>query len=199
MRPSVSPLCGWMGEGKGIFELLDSIRSLPGTRLKFVGPVERRTVDRLRSLAGDARDRVEIVGPMEPARVYAMMNRSKLVALPSHSEAFPYVLLEALAAKKAVVATDVGAIPDILAVGSPEQCGYCVPTRDACALRGAIDRLLKDNALRLQMGEQGSKRVKRHYVETVVMPRILEHWNMMREHRGPVGAVIVLSDSWKSG
>jgi len=46
--------------------------------------------------------------------------------LPSHTEAFPFVVLEAMALGKAIVATDVGAIPEMLAW----ECGILVKPKD---------------------------------------------------------------------
>ncbi|MDR7420715.1 MAG: glycosyltransferase [Armatimonadota bacterium] len=65
-------------------------------------------------------------------------------ALPSNDEGLPIALLEAFAAGVPVVATPVGAVPDLV---SPDATGLLVPPRDDEALAAAIDRLLQDRAL----------------------------------------------------
>ncbi len=68
-----------------------------------------------------------------------------LFVLPSQSEAFGYVLIEAGHAGVPVVATDVGGIPDIITSG---ENGLLVPPRDTPALTNAIRTLIEDKELR---------------------------------------------------
>jgi len=62
-----------------------------------------------------------------------------LVALPSHNEGTPNVILEALACGRRVVATRVGGIPDLM---PGPQLGELVPPRDPTALADALGRAL---------------------------------------------------------
>jgi glycosyltransferase involved in cell wall biosynthesis len=64
-----------------------------------------------------------------------------LAVQPSISEAMPNSVLEAMAARKAIVATATGGIPELIADG---ERGLLVPPRDPPALAGAIARLLAD-------------------------------------------------------
>jgi len=70
-------------------------------------------------------------------------------AAGGHSETLPLVLLEAGATGLPVVATDVGAVSDIVVDG---RTGFLVPQRDWRALAERIERLLSDEPLRRQMG-----------------------------------------------
>jgi glycosyltransferase involved in cell wall biosynthesis len=65
----------------------------------------------------------------------ALYEVADVVVLPSRSEGLPNVLLEALFAGKAVVATRVGAVPDVLTLPA---AGIVVPPEDAAALADAI-------------------------------------------------------------
>jgi glycosyltransferase involved in cell wall biosynthesis len=60
--------------------------------------------------------------------------------LPSHTEALPTVIIEAMAAGLPVVATDVGGTGELVATGSS---GVLVPPRSPDRLAEAIDRLLR--------------------------------------------------------
>lgn len=68
--------------------------------------------------------------------------------LPSKSEAFGYVLVEAGLARVPVVASNVGGIPDVVI---HEETGLLVPPDNATALAGAIDRLLADPTYRANL------------------------------------------------
>jgi glycosyltransferase involved in cell wall biosynthesis len=68
-----------------------------------------------------------------------------LLALPSHSEGSPNVVLEAMAAGVPVVATAAGGVPEIL---TDQQNGLIVPLRDPAAMADGIERLLQDELLR---------------------------------------------------
>jgi polysaccharide biosynthesis protein PelF len=77
-----------------------------------------------------------------------------VVALTSISEGFPYTAIEAMAAGRPLVATDVGGVRE--AVG---DTGFVVPPRDPEAVARASLKLLTDHPLRLQMGAAARDRV----------------------------------------
>ena len=89
-----------------------------------------------------------------------LLAASDLVVLPSRVEGLPAALLEAYAARRAVVATAVGGIPEALA----DRCeGRLVPAGDGAALAAAIGELVADPALRAAMAYRGRKRVEREF------------------------------------
>ncbi|MEN9207706.1 MAG: glycosyltransferase family 4 protein [Gloeomargarita sp. GMQP_bins_120] len=75
-------------------------------------------------------------------------------------EGFGLVLLEAMAARRPIVATRVGAIPEIVVHG---QTGLLVPPGDPQALAQAVSQLLLDGSLRRQLGEAGYQRLLREF------------------------------------
>lgn len=79
-----------------------------------------------------------------------------VVVLPSLSEGFPFVVLEALAMFKPVVATKVNGVPEIIEDG---RTGLLVPPRDPQALERAIRRILHDPESAARMGRAGHARV----------------------------------------
>lgn len=70
------------------------------------------------------------------------------------------VILEALAAGKAVIASEVGAIPDAIRHGST---GVLVPPGDADALADALCFLIEDQGARQRLGQNGRKFVREAY------------------------------------
>jgi glycosyltransferase involved in cell wall biosynthesis len=85
-----------------------------------------------------------------------------LVALPTvmDFEGTPVALIEALAARRAVVATDVGGVADVIHEG---RTGLLVPPGDAAALAAAIGRLLGDAAARDTYGRNGQALVRERH------------------------------------
>jgi len=90
-------------------------------------------------------------------KVYADL---EVVVLSSLNEGTPVSLIEAMAAGKAVVATKVGGIADLVEDG---KTGLLVPSKDSDALASAILRLLNDNNLRRCMGEKSRVSVRSKY------------------------------------
>jgi glycosyltransferase involved in cell wall biosynthesis len=88
---------------------------------------------------------------------YASMD---VFVLASLDEGMPMAVLEALASKKPVVATSVGAVPRLII---HEKTGFLVAPRDVQGLKQAILRLLNDSALRSQLGNAGEVLVKRNH------------------------------------
>ena len=124
----------------------------PQTRFILIGegPL-RAALERQNAAAGLGRQFL-MAGAREEAA--DLLSPLDIVVLPSLWEGLPYVLLDALAAGKAVVATCVGGIPDVVADGVN---GLLVPSRDAPALAEAVLKLLENAPLRATMEEQARK------------------------------------------
>ncbi len=96
------------------------------------------------------------LGPnSEPLR--ALFRDADVFLLPSHGDAAPWVVLEAMASGLPVVATRVGGIPEMVLQG---ETGLLVERRDRPALTQALEALLGDPARRKQMGAAGRARVE---------------------------------------
>ena len=92
--------------------------------------------------------------------------RSMLAVQPSiGAETFGIVILEAMAAGKAVIGSRIGGIPDVIAEG---ETGLLVPPGDVTALRDAMARLLADEPLRRRFGQAGRQRAELFRASAVV-------------------------------
>ena len=101
-------------------------------------------------------DHVRLLGPRPD--LFALMHAFDLFALSSRSEPFGLVLLEAMAARKAIVATDAGGAPEVVVNG---ETGALVPSGDSAAMAAALLSLLADRDRAHTYGQAGRTRVER--------------------------------------
>lgn len=83
-----------------------------------------------------------------------------IFVLPTLKDALPTVLIEALAAEKPIIASDVGGVPEIIESGVN---GLLVEPGDPSKLADACLQLLKDNALRSQIVQAGSATLRQRF------------------------------------
>jgi len=101
-------------------------------------------------------DRVTVAGRVSERELAGWYRRAEIVVSPSLYEGFGLPAAEAMASGTPVIATDAGALPEVVADG---ETGVIVRAGDARALAGAIGALLPDGARRRAMGEAGRRRV----------------------------------------
>jgi len=153
---------GRLVEAKNYPLLIDAIdilrRSMPDVRCLIVGEgdcrehieerISERNIGSNAKLAGERRD---------VARILAAAD---VFVLSSIREGLPVSLLEAMAAGKAVVATEAGGIPDAV---NNEENGILVPVNEAEALARALQRVLADEALRERLASRARKDVAERF------------------------------------
>lgn len=83
-----------------------------------------------------------------------------IFVLPSIREGLPVSLIEAMAASRPVVASDVGSVKDLI---TDDHCGFVVPPRDPAALDAALGRLAADASLRERLGAAGRRTAESRY------------------------------------
>jgi glycosyltransferase involved in cell wall biosynthesis len=109
---------------------------------------------------------VHVVGTWPHSAIMHAWRRSLFGVLPSVGpEACATVIMEAMASGKAVVATDIGGMPDLV---DPGETGLLVPAGDAAALAQAMQRLLDDRSLLVRLEATSLARVTRLKAGAVV-------------------------------
>jgi len=171
---------------KGIPELLRAFslldRQFRDLRLLLVGCFEKED-----PLPGDihrvlkTHRHVVFAGAIEemPA-VYALAD---VVALPSHREGLPLVVLEAQAAGKPVIGANATGIVDIIADG---QTGLLFPIGYAPALARALARLIGNKALARRLGQAGQEQVRRKFQQEQIWEALYEeYFTVLQTKRTP--------------
>jgi glycosyltransferase involved in cell wall biosynthesis len=151
---------------KGVFELVNACAALPEVgELIMAGEYETGIKDELMTLARMREDGkwLTITGNVGHDVVQDLMSSVSILTLPSHTEGFPNVLIEGMAMGCAIVATNVGAVPEILAVDSDNPCGICIPAGNTELLRDALSSVLADPDRLKELGGNGEKRVQNNY------------------------------------
>ncbi len=100
----------------------------------------------------------------------ACLGAADIFALPSHREGLPLAVLEAMAARRAIVASRVGGLPRALDHGA---AGAMVPAGDARALATVLERLAREDVERANLGDTAFERVRNRY-DAAVQSRKLE-------------------------
>lgn len=141
---------------KGIEVLLEAARDVPGAYFLIAGegPLREQWTALAQTLG--VADRVRWAGFRTD--VDAILAGCDLFVHPSLDDAFPTVLLEAMAAGLPIVASHVGGIPEIVDDG---ETGTLVPPGDAKALAHAIRELLADERTLRRMSAATSTRASR--------------------------------------
>jgi L-malate glycosyltransferase len=140
------------------------VQQIPDARFVILGEGELR--EPLEHLVKTHHLEKHVLLPGFRTDVFGCIKGFDLFAMSSVTEGLGTSLLDAMACARPIVATRAGGIPEIVEDGVN---GLVVPPRDHAAMAAAIVRLLKDAALRRQMGDAGLARVRERFtVERMV-------------------------------
>lgn len=168
----ISVLRSWKGHGTFLDAAAELLKNAdPGRPLHFV-------------IAGDGPGREELTGKIAQApwknHVTLLGHRGDVpnvlasldvLVLPSFAhEGIPQIILQAQAMSRAVVATTVGGIPEVVEDG---VTGLLVPPRNPKALAEKIETVLADPALRARLGETARAKIEKHHSLDAMGERLL--------------------------
>ena len=157
LSPDV-PLIGVVGRLvpiKAVSLAIETVERMPGVNLALIGDGEERGALEALVARRALGDRVHFTGWV-PSVVDAMSDLD-VVLLTSRNEGTPVALIEALAAQRPVVATDVGGVRSVVIDG---RTGLLAPSGDAASLAKSVARLLTNRAEAEALGRAGRAYVK---------------------------------------
>jgi glycosyltransferase involved in cell wall biosynthesis len=178
---------GWIGRMTAVKRTDDVLIAFKGLRESGVDAVlcmigdgpDRLQLEQRAHELGVARDTLFLGYQEDVAPFYAAFDA---LVLPSGNEGTPVTVIEALAAKRPVVATRVGGVPDIVRDG---EDGFLVEAGATDDLAERLGRLARDPALRARMGMKGRERVlPRYAVERLVDDVDELYRSLLDAHRG---------------
>jgi glycosyltransferase involved in cell wall biosynthesis len=155
-------------EQKGHAYLLAAAAQVPDATFVLAGdgPLRAELEGRARELG--LAERCVFLG--QRSDVPDLLAAADLFVLPSLFEGLPLSVLEAMAARRPVVATAIGGTDEAVL---HEQTGLLVPPRDADALASAIRRLRADPALAHRLAAAGRERVEREFSSAVTARSVM--------------------------
>ncbi|MGY8661356.1 glycosyltransferase family 4 protein [Bradyrhizobium sp. UFLA05-109] len=160
---------------KGVPQLIDALGKLSSRAGWSATIAGNGSLDQSRSHAQQLgiSDRVDFPGWLGPHETAALLSRTDILVLPSFVENLPMVVIEGFAYGVAVIATPVGAVPEVI---DHERNGLLVPVGDVGALAAALDRLIENGELRRSLGDAGRRDYAERYEIGAYIPRLVSAW-----------------------
>ncbi len=173
---------GWNIPTKGVEELVSAWNNIgkqfPDYCLRLIGPVQEQYKAYLDSLVKV--DNIVIAGELPHEKVMEIMNSSSVFILPSHTEGFPNVIIEAMALKKPIIATKVGAIPEML----DENRGILIESKSIEQIEEALINCITNVDGTRKMAQNAYDYALKNYDISKVFIEHEKIWNCLAENQG---------------
>ncbi len=148
--------------------------------LLFIGSTTPEFERHRRRLSPEDRAAIRPLGPLNDRDKQAVLSRAKFLLLPSRTDSFGIVLLEAWSHGVPVIAARAGGIPGVVDDGAN---GLLVPFADVDGLALAVERLICDPPFAERLGQQGQKKAAAIYSWDVVAERVLAQYRAVLDER----------------
>jgi glycosyltransferase involved in cell wall biosynthesis len=177
--------CSAIIKSKGILDFLDAVRIVSqsssfGMRVTIIGTGDLVEACQSYLHTHKLNSFVETKQFVDEETKRKYINSADIFVLPSYVEGIPLAILEAMAAKSAVIATNVGGIPTAVVHG---ETGILVSPGDVEGIARALVQLIKDAPLRRAMGERGHQRVVKHFDSRIIMNHFIQYFNRLHLRR----------------
>lgn len=159
---------------------------VPNLKLYIMGPTDENPeyYEECREFISNFQvNNIEFTGRVN---VKEYLGKMDMTILTSISEGQPLSILEAMAASKPCIATDVGGCKELLYGGDEDKlgkCGIIVPVMNIDKIAKAIITLAEDEPLRKEMGYTGKCRVKAFYQNEMVIKKYSEIYEQYKDRR----------------
>lgn len=160
---------------KGVYQLVEACKDIDDIRLVLAGTISEDVERELKQIANNG-SWLEILGERSHDEVLALMMQCGIFVLPSYTEGFPNVILESMACGCAIVATTVGAIPEMIGEEAGHRCGLLIPPGNAGKLRETIMLFMKNDMLKKECRIYSRQRVIERYRMETVWKDIVSIW-----------------------
>jgi glycosyltransferase involved in cell wall biosynthesis len=170
---------GRMEKRKGIHlcpEIVETILRKHDVAFAFAGSdlfgvMEKEMLPRLR--AQELKGSVHYLGKLTLQEVGSCLRQSDIYFIPSLWENCPYSCLEAMAAGRAIVASDAGGLPELIQDGSN---GLIAKSGVATEFVRQLERLIEDTALRERLGAEARRSVEQRYTDVGIARQSVDSW-----------------------
>ncbi|MEO6390453.1 MAG: glycosyltransferase [Pyrinomonadaceae bacterium] len=180
---------------KGPMVLLEAfariVVAFPAARLIIAGSGDQEVEIKRRAQALSVTERVEFPGNyVDEAGKLAFLDSLDVLVHPSLFEGTPCTVIEAMAYRLPVIASQVGGVPDMVT----SKTGILVPPNDVDALATALSTLAGDESLRLELGRAARERYEEIFSPSAVLPMLVEKYQRAIARENPNASFDDLSD-----
>ena len=175
---------GGLIEKKGVHTIVEIANRVPNTQFQLIGDSsdessQARLLRHIRELG--LQDRVQVSGPVKNCEVVKRLAENDVFIFPSKLkyEGFPTSMAEAMAVGLPVMASPVGAIPEMINV--PEG-GFLADPDDVDAYVKMLKRLRDEPSLRQSMGQHNKRKALKEYDYDVVIQHLCDIWSAASQH-----------------
>jgi len=152
---------------KGLDLLLEALAGLKSEpwQLTVVGDGSQRKPLQDQAQQLGIADRIQFAGWLSSEQLIPLYQQANLFVFPSRHEGMPNAVLEAMACGLPVIATKIAGNEELIVSGGEaiSATGILVPPEDVSALRTALEKILTNAALRMEMGNAAWQRVGQEY------------------------------------
>lgn len=171
---------GHVVPAKGIRELVEACTFIDAYsfELHLVGTIEDDFREELEKIAlkGNGGQWLYCHGTLPHREAMICIRDADIFVLPSYTEGFPNVVLEAMAMGTPIIATRVGALPEMLDDNSGTPCGLLIEPRDVEELRGALIDFMEHPDMACACGIRAQKKAMECYGMDNVMEQYVKLW-----------------------
>lgn len=177
---------GRLDELKGIHFLLSVIpevvnRAMVNITFEITGNGEIKDLVRIAEMH-NVQNSVFFLGHVDYETNISHLKKADICVIPSHTENFPYTCLEAMAASKAIVAFDVGGLPEMI---TDKLEGILVSKGDREALKEALLHLIEHPKERVRLGAAARERLVREFSATTIVEKWLILYEKVNKNKTP--------------
>lgn len=163
---------GGITKAKGCAEILEVANQLSEIDFHLFGKVHADVAP----LFNQAPKNIFLHGVISHDTLLKEMCKSDFLIFPSYTEGFPLTVLEAMAVGLPIIATTVGAIPEMV---EHNLGGFLVAPKDVTGLVAMIKILIADQQLRIAMGNYNKQKGFNHYRYSIVIKNLLNLYNQL--------------------
>jgi glycosyltransferase involved in cell wall biosynthesis len=170
---------GFAAKAKGLYDFVDAAslvnKSCSDIFFVLLACSDVKGLTELCNKKGIASN-TKIEGYLQGIQKIRAFTTSDIFVLPSYAEGFPITMLEAMAAGLPVIASSVGAIPDVIENG---KNGFLIKTGDYTVLAEKISILSRDKELRKEMGKKNLELISKKYNKQIVLEKLCSEYDKL--------------------
>ena len=173
-------MLGRLGVRKGTYALILAVelavRQNPSLSVCLAGDGE---VEEVRALVAEKglEQNISVPGWIDGGEKLRRLRDAATLVLPSYHEGLPMAILEGMAAGKAIISADVGAIPEVVG----EENGILIKPGDISALADALLRCSGDGAMLRRMSEKNREKMEQSFSVRRMHERLAELYRQVME------------------